>query len=154
MPDISFLNQQIAADPHLSVWVSASAGTGKTTVLVNRLLRLFLNDIEPSKILCLTYTNAGAFEMQDRIYKRAKQWATMPDESLRKDLHSLFDNSNDFITEKEKDFENIFIKARKLFSKLLDSKLYRFQRLALKTFSPYLPRPLSMNYLCFWSLFH
>ena len=121
MPDISFLNQQIAADPHLSVWVSASAGTGKTTVLVNRLLRLFLNDIEPSKILCLTYTNAGAFEMQDRIYKRAKQWATMPDESLRKDLHSLFDNSNDFITEKEKDFEHIFIKARKLFSKLLDN---------------------------------
>ena len=64
MQDSSFKNQKIASNPKLSVWVSASAGTGKTTVLVNRLLRLFLNDVEPSKVLCLTYTNAGAIEMK------------------------------------------------------------------------------------------
>ena len=67
MNDESLKNQKIAADPKLSVWVSASAGTGKTTVLVNRLLRLFLNGVSPSKILCLTYTNAGAINMQNRI---------------------------------------------------------------------------------------
>ena len=82
----SLENQKIASNPKLSVWVSASAGTGKTTVLINRLLRLFLNDVDPSKVLCLTYTNAGAIEMQNRIYKKAKDWAIISDEELKTDL--------------------------------------------------------------------
>ena len=77
MKDNSFQNQKEAANPNYSVWVSASAGTGKTTVLVSRLLRLFLSDVDPTKILCLTYTNAGAIEMQDRIFIiRATERAT------------------------------------------------------------------------------
>ncbi|MCQ2740919.1 MAG: UvrD-helicase domain-containing protein, partial [Alphaproteobacteria bacterium] len=54
--------QRKATDPSLSVWVEASAGTGKTKVLSDRVLRLLLNDTDPTKILCLTYTKAAAVE--------------------------------------------------------------------------------------------
>ena len=118
MQDSSFKNQKIASNPKLSVWVSASAGTGKTTVLVNRLLRLFLNDVEPSKVLCLTYTNAGAIEMQNRIYKVAKDWATMSDEDLKNKLKDLLDDVDENF-----DFETIMLKAKKLFSKLIDNPI-------------------------------
>ena len=52
--------QRRASDPLRSVWVEASAGTGKTKVLSDRVLRLLLNGVAPSKILCLTYTKAAA----------------------------------------------------------------------------------------------
>ena len=116
MQDNSLQNQKIASNPNYSVWVSASAGTGKTTVLVNRLLRLFLNDVEPSKVLCLTYTNAGAIEMQNRIYKKARDWATISDDDLIKELKNLSDTP-----ENNTDIDNLFLKARKLFSKLIDN---------------------------------
>ena len=111
-------NQKIASNPKFSVWVSASAGTGKTTVLVNRLLRLFLNDVEPSKILCLTYTNAGAIEMQNRIYRVARDWAVMPDNDLREKLKDLLDDVDENF-----DFNIVVSKAKKLFSKLIDSPI-------------------------------
>jgi ATP-dependent helicase/nuclease subunit A len=46
--------QARAADPRHSAWVSASAGSGKTKLLVDRLLRLLLDGVPPTKILCLT----------------------------------------------------------------------------------------------------
>jgi ATP-dependent helicase/nuclease subunit A len=59
--------QKSASDPMYSVWVEASAGTGKTKVLTDRVLRLLLDGVIPSKILCLTYTKAAAANMQERI---------------------------------------------------------------------------------------
>jgi ATP-dependent helicase/nuclease subunit A len=67
--------QHNAANPNNSVWVEASAGTGKTKVLSDRVLRLLLAKVEPSKILCLTYTKAAAVEMSERITKRLSTWA-------------------------------------------------------------------------------
>ena len=55
--------QRRAADPARSVWVEASAGTGKTKVLSDRVLRLLLNGVPPGRILCLTYTKAAAVEI-------------------------------------------------------------------------------------------
>ena len=52
--------QRMAANPQKSVWVGASAGTGKTKVLSDRVLRLLLLGVNASKILCLTYTKAAA----------------------------------------------------------------------------------------------
>ena len=61
-------NQMLAVAPEETVWLSASAGTGKTQVLSSRVLRLLLSkDVEPSQILCLTFTRAGATEMAGRI---------------------------------------------------------------------------------------
>ena len=77
-------DQDKAADPLVNVWVQANAGTGKTSVLVQRLLRiLFRSDINnPSEILCLTYTNAGAGEMRNRILRALRDWAVATDQEL------------------------------------------------------------------------
>ncbi len=123
MQDNSFQNQKDASNPLYSVWVSASAGTGKTTVLVSRLLRLFLQGVDPTKILCLTYTKSGAIEMQDRIFKRARNWAIMNDEDLEKEIKSLYVCDIDDFDLNDDDFHKIKLSARKLFSKLIDNPI-------------------------------
>ena len=55
--------QREASDPAVSAFVSASAGSGKTKLLTDRLLRLMLADVHPGRILCLTYTRAAAAEI-------------------------------------------------------------------------------------------
>ncbi len=81
--------QHLAADPESSVWVSASAGTGKTRVLSNRMLRLLLHGNDPASILCLTYTKAGAAEMARRVQDDLVRFATLPDEVLALELDHL-----------------------------------------------------------------
>ena len=58
-----------------SVWVSANAGTGKTSVLVRRVLRLLLAGTPPERILCLTYTKTAAAEMENRLFGALETWA-------------------------------------------------------------------------------
>ena len=76
--------QDRAANPTENVWVQANAGTGKTSVLVQRLLRILFRtpDCCASGILCLTYTNAGAGEMRNRILGALRDWATATDGEL------------------------------------------------------------------------
>ena len=83
-------NQLKAADPEDNVWLSASAGTGKTQVLSARVLRLLLREeVEPSQILCLTFTKAGAAEMANRINAVLARWVRLPAVSLAKELGFL-----------------------------------------------------------------
>jgi len=81
--------QRLAADPGLSVFVAANAGSGKTTTLVNRVARLLLTGVEPGAILCVTYTRAAAAEMQGRLFKQLGEWALMADPKLRQTLAEL-----------------------------------------------------------------
>ncbi len=81
--------QRQAAGPGQSVWVDASAGTGKTKVLVDRVLSLLLEGAPPEKLLCLTYTRAAAAEMANRINARLAAWATVPEDALRQALADL-----------------------------------------------------------------
>ncbi len=69
--------QRRAADPALSTWVSASAGSGKTKVLRDRVLRLLLEGARPERILCLTFTKAGAAEMANRVATTLAEWASI-----------------------------------------------------------------------------
>lgn len=78
-----------AADPTLSTWLSANAGSGKTRVLTDRVARLLLAGTKPENILCLTYTKAAASEMQNRLFQRLGEWAMMPPDRLRSDLKDL-----------------------------------------------------------------
>lgn len=78
--------QVTAADPGASVWVSANAGTGKTRVLINRIIRLLLAGAKPEQILCLTFTKAAAAEMANRLSERLGRWATMDDDALAADF--------------------------------------------------------------------
>src|SRR3546814_3516547 len=80
-------NQARAADPQHRVWLSASAGTGKTQVLSARVLRLLLGgNTDPSQILCLTFTTAAAAEMAQRINQELARWVRLKPERLAKEL--------------------------------------------------------------------
>jgi len=82
--------QRLAVDPQDSVWLSASAGTGKTQVLSARVLRLLLEPgADPSQVLCLTFTKAGAAEMAVRVNAVLARWVRMDDAQLGKELGYL-----------------------------------------------------------------
>lgn len=81
--------QRRASDPAQSVWVSASAGSGKTKVLADRVIRLLLAGTLPHRILCLTFTKAAAAEMSIRISNRLGAWTVCSDDALRDDLYDL-----------------------------------------------------------------
>ena len=81
--------QRAAADPTVSVWVGASAGTGKTQVLTARVLRLLLARARPDRLLCITFTKAGAAEMRARVQGRLAAWVRCTDAELDGDLRAI-----------------------------------------------------------------
>lgn len=82
--------QARAVDPEDSIWLSASAGTGKTQVLSARVLRLLLReDCRPENLLCLTFTKAGAAEMATRVNDVLASWVRMDAASLAEDLRAI-----------------------------------------------------------------
>jgi ATP-dependent helicase/nuclease subunit A len=81
--------QLIAADPKVSAFVSANAGSGKTKTLVDRVARLLLHGARPEAILCVTYTKAAAAEMQRRLFQQLGGWSMMPDEVLTAELNKI-----------------------------------------------------------------
>ena len=87
--------QDMAANPSENIWVQANAGTGKTSVLIQRLLRILFrtDDLHNCGILCLTYTNAAAGEMRNRILAALREWATVPDDELSNMLDGISINS-------------------------------------------------------------
>jgi ATP-dependent helicase/nuclease subunit A len=103
--------QRAAADPRASAWVSASAGSGKTRLLVDRVLRLMLAGSDPGHILCLTFTRAAAAEMATRLQARLGEWATLPDEALDREIEALAGAPPDRATRE---------RARALFARVLD----------------------------------
>src|SRR3989338_9528357 len=64
------MTNHIALDPHHSIVVEACAGSGKTWLLVSRIVRLLLDGAQPSQILAITFTRKSAQEMQARL----QQW--------------------------------------------------------------------------------
>ena len=83
-------NQMAAVAPDRSVWLSASAGTGKTQVLTSRVLRLLLEPgVEPDQILCLTFTKAGAAEMATRIGEKLADWVRLEETVLATHLQAI-----------------------------------------------------------------
>src|SRR5687767_14033688 len=84
--------QRAASDPDASVWVEANAGSGKTHVLTQRVLRLLLTGVAPEQILCLTYTKAAAAEMRKRIAARLGAWTLLDAEGLRQALWDITGN--------------------------------------------------------------
>ncbi len=104
--------QRRAYEPGASVWVAASAGTGKTTVLTNRVLTLLLGGCPPSRILCLTFTKAAAAEMANRINERLSRWVVMAGGALAQELQELTGELPD---------GDKLDEARRLFARVLDA---------------------------------
>jgi len=84
--------QQQAANPDLSVWVSANAGSGKTHVLVQRVIRLLLDGVAPARILALTYTKAAAANMATKVFDTLAGWVVMDDARLAAELVKIEDH--------------------------------------------------------------
>ncbi len=82
IPDAVRTAQARASDPAASVFVAANAGSGKTHVLVNRVIRLLLNGVPPEKILCITFTKAAAANMAQRVFETLGHWVTLSDNAL------------------------------------------------------------------------
>jgi ATP-dependent helicase/nuclease subunit A len=106
--------QRRASEPAASVFVTANAGSGKTTTLVDRVARLLLAGAEPGAILCVTYTKAAAAEMQRRLFERLGEWSVMADDDLRGQLDRL-DGSGTAAGKAE------LSKARALFARALET---------------------------------
>src|SRR4030088_3444897 len=82
IPDAVRATQARASDPASSAFVSANAGSGKTHVLVQRVIRLLLNNVPPEKILCITFTKAAAANMAERVFSTLGHWITLDDKAL------------------------------------------------------------------------
>ncbi|MDQ1155230.1 double-strand break repair helicase AddA [Brevundimonas sp. SORGH_AS_0993] len=113
--DMARAHQATAADPTLSVFVTANAGSGKTTTLVARVARLLLKRVKPGEILCVTYTKAAAAEMQARLFERLGRWAVADDRALAADLAALDGRDPDGLSDAE------LSEARVLFARALET---------------------------------
>jgi ATP-dependent helicase/nuclease subunit A len=82
IPDALRATQARASNPAASSFVSANAGSGKTHVLVQRVIRLLLDGVPPEKILCITFTKAAAANMAERVFSTLGHWATLDDAAL------------------------------------------------------------------------
>ncbi|MDA9132224.1 double-strand break repair helicase AddA [Alphaproteobacteria bacterium] len=105
-------DQAKASDPAASVFVSANAGTGKTKLLTDRVLRLLLSGAPADAILCVTYTRAAAAEMRNRIFKRLADWAIIPAKALGEDLENMGIHTPS---------QDMRRRARSLFAEILDN---------------------------------
>jgi ATP-dependent helicase/nuclease subunit A len=104
--------QRRATDGGASVWVSASAGTGKTKVLADRVLGLLLGGVKPERILCLTFTRAAAAEMANRVTGTLAQWVAAEDADLATGLAPLIGHAPD---------PDEMRQARRIFARVLDT---------------------------------
>jgi ATP-dependent helicase/nuclease subunit A len=104
--------QRRGSAPGVSAWVSASAGTGKTKVLTDRLLGLMLEGSDPARVLCLTFTRAAAAEMANRLNERLAEWMTLPAAAFVEELRELTGRDPD---------DRMMAQARQLFARVLDT---------------------------------
>src|SRR5262245_8276500 len=75
-----------ALAPAASVVIEACAGSGKTWMLVSRIVRLLLDGASPSQILAITFTRKAAQEMATRLREWLYELATAPEERARRFL--------------------------------------------------------------------
>jgi ATP-dependent helicase/nuclease subunit A len=106
------IQQSLASDPASSAWVSANAGSGKTHVLTQRVIRLLLSGCRPSSILCLTYTKAAASEMSNRVFQRLAGWTVLSDEALADQIAAM---------EGKRPDRMMLAEARRLFARALET---------------------------------
>ncbi|RAI43610.1 double-strand break repair helicase AddA [Rhodoplanes roseus] len=112
IPDVVTAVQTEAADPGVSAFVSANAGSGKTHVLAQRVIRLLLAGVDPARILCITFTKAAAANMADRVFGQLAGWISLDDVALDLKLRSLGVKT---IAARDRE------QARKLFAAALDT---------------------------------
>jgi ATP-dependent helicase/nuclease subunit A len=116
IPDAVRRRQAEASDPSAAVFVTANAGSGKTHVLAQRVIRLMLDGgaggVDPSKILCITFTKAAAANMAARVYDTLKDWIALDDEALDRAMRDIGVTEIDTVKR---------LRARRLFAAALET---------------------------------
>jgi len=112
VPADTVADQARASDPKNSAWVSANAGSGKTHVLAQRVIRLLLDGADPSRILCLTYTKAAAANMSNRVFKNLAAWTALDDAGLGQEIAAIDGRPPD---------GDRLARARRLFARALET---------------------------------
>ncbi len=112
IPDAATARQIAAADPSRSVFVSANAGSGKTYVLVQRVINLLLRGEDPAKILCITFTKAASANMAGGVFKTLAEWTALDDRALDEKIRASTGKAPDAAQR---------ARARRLFASALES---------------------------------
>jgi len=112
IPEPTLYQQYASSNPENSAWVSANAGSGKTHVLTQRVIRLMLAGNSPDKILCLTFTKAAAANMKNRVFGTLAEWAMMSDENLDREIENTSNSRSNL---------KLRNRARQLFALALDT---------------------------------
>src|SRR5947209_20071519 len=95
IPDTVIKRQIDASDPDRSAWVAANAGSGKTHVLAQRVIRLLLAGVDPARILCITFTKAAAANMANRVFDELRRWTALDDKELDRAIRNISDRVPD-----------------------------------------------------------
>jgi len=112
IPDNVSRVQIEAADPDVSAFVSANAGSGKTHVLSQRVINLLLRGVDPAKILCITFTKAAAATMANRVFETLAKWAALDDAALDEQIAQ---------SSRQKADAPLRARARRLFASALET---------------------------------
>jgi ATP-dependent helicase/nuclease subunit A len=112
IPPTTLAEQFAASDPERSAWVSANAGSGKTHVLTQRVIRLMLAGNSPDRILCLTFTKAAAANMKNRVFDTLGGWTMLPDDKLAVEIEK---------STGKRPTHKTLNRARQLFTEALDT---------------------------------
>src|SRR5437868_7996149 len=112
IPDAVRATQARASDPTSSAFVSANAGSGKTHVLAQRVIRLLLDGIAPEKILCITFTKAAAANMAKRVFDTLGKWTAFDDAGLDREIRRISKIAPD---------AEVRARARRLFATALET---------------------------------
>lgn len=89
LPERVLKPQYQASDPTVSAWASANAGSGKTHVLTQRVIKLLLRGEDPAKILCITFTKAAAATMATRVFNTLSAWTALDDPELDQAIRDI-----------------------------------------------------------------
>jgi ATP-dependent helicase/nuclease subunit A len=112
IPDAVIRRQVDASDPATSAFVSANAGSGKTHVLAQRVIRLLLQGFDPAKILCITFTKAAAANMANRVFDELRKWTALDDAELDEAVRRISNRKPD---------AGLRARARRLFALALET---------------------------------
>jgi ATP-dependent helicase/nuclease subunit A len=112
LPTAATASQIAAANPECAVFVSANAGSGKTHVLVQRVINLLLLGEDPAKILCITFTKAAAANMATRVFETLAQWTSLDGKALDEKIRLSTGNPSDAVQR---------ARARRLFANALET---------------------------------
>src|ERR1700680_1570565 len=91
IPEAVLRLQIAASDPATSAWVAANAGSGKTHVLAQSVIRLLLEGIDHGNILCITFPKPAAANMANRVFDELRRWTALDDAKLDAAIRRISD---------------------------------------------------------------